>query len=94
MHYYFKKSQLQDTNQRKYGHIKNIQGRVYNKTVNFIIPGARVPELSCDHIIHIVKMHLFFSCRIMTTKEGSTKIVNTAAPVLRLGYLSYIVKNA
>ena len=57
-------------------------------------PGARVLELGCGHIIHIVKMHSFLKnlllysqtwirqtkYLVMMTKEESTKIVNFMTP--------------
>ena len=74
-------------------------------------PGAGVLVLGRGHISHIVKMHYFFENLLlysqayirlskyvlMTTKEGSTKIVNFMTPeagvlVLGRGYISHIVK--
>ena len=61
------------------------------KIINFMIPGAGVLVLGCDHISHIVKMQNFMikfisllcqalirqnKCIVMITKERSSKIVN------------------
>ena len=63
------------------------------KIVNFMTPGAGVLVLGHGHIIYIVKCIISLNlllyseeknrqtkCKIMMTKEGSTKIVNFMAP--------------
>ena len=81
------------------------------KNVNFITPRAGFLVLSCGHISHIVKIHYFFKnlllyihaeirqtkFKVMTTREGSSKIVNLMTPrtgmlVLGRNHISHIVK--